>query len=107
MEILFITNDSSLKIPPLEKDRITLLPSNQFNIKSAENCSAIIIDQRISETKNVLIEIRQSQSDIVALKPVFIFSHKEISDIEIQCLADGRTNLQELSEILYSADRIS
>ncbi|MCM8764327.1 MAG: hypothetical protein NC830_03040 [Candidatus Omnitrophica bacterium] len=107
MEILFITNDRSLKIPPLEKDRITLMPSNQFNIKSAENYSAIIIDQRIPETKNVLIEIRQSQSDIVALKPVFIFSRKEISDVEIQCLTDGRTNLQELSEILSGADKIS
>ncbi len=107
MEILFITEDVSLKIPSDETNRIDTIPAGKIDVEKIEKYSAVVVDAKNPETKKIVKSIRQQQSDVIALKPVFIFSPEEIEDVELQCLSDEKINHGELLGIISHVDKIS
>lgn len=107
MEILFITDDISLKLSSDNANRIETLPSKNLDIEKIESFGAVVIDSRIPETKKIFRSIRQSPSEKIALKPVFIFSPEKIKDVELSFLADEEINSLELTKIVSHSNNIS
>ncbi|HOK80721.1 MAG TPA: diguanylate cyclase [bacterium] len=107
MEILFITDDNSLKIPSDDRYKLVTTPPDQIEVEKIEGYDMVVVDARNPEAQQIVKSIRQSQSDAIALKPVFLFSTEEIKDMKLQCLSDGKTDSGEPLRIVSHANEIS
>ena len=106
MKIAFITDDTSLKIPPVNTE-IGVLSLKEAEIEKIADYEAIILDARkIEEAKIILNSIRQSNIESVALKPVFLYNPGETENIELESLADRKTDLGRIAELVTNAESI-
>jgi len=106
MRFIFITDDISLKIY-CEGQKIEIINPEKVNTEILTNYEAVILDTgNIQIAKNVLREIRESEKEEVALKPVLIFDPQEMADEEIISVSDGKVIPGKIEEIIPLTENI-
>jgi GGDEF domain-containing protein len=105
VKIALITDDTSLK-PPTEDVELVICSPEGIDTKKLDDYGAIILDARKTEiAKAVLKNIRQSETEAIALKPVFFFNPRT-ADVEVESLSDGRVDFGRIAESVATAESI-